>query len=72
MPRFDDECICCATRKRTTGRGDSYGKSTRSRGRSGRRICVPNWENRYGTVLDELDGGLAIERQLELVAKLKD
>jgi hypothetical protein len=42
MPRFDDECICCATRKRTTGRGDSYGKSTRSRGRSGRRICVPN------------------------------
>lgn len=71
-PRFDDECICCATRKRTTGRGDSYGKSTRSRGRSGRRICVPNLEKTYGTVLDELDGGLAIERQLELVAKLKN
>ena len=42
-PRFDDECICCAVRRRTTERDDSYGKWVHSHGRSGLQICVPNW-----------------------------
>ena len=66
------ECVYWKVRRWRAEWGGSCDSATRNLDQFGRRIFSPEWIMSYGTILDQLDGGLTVGRELELIAKFKD